>query len=271
MKFKYLIIFFNLIIIFFLFAIVLMPLILMGAGFAVNFWRTAWPMALILFFVLVGINAFFLSNYRLLVLLEREDWPALAYYLEQKVFGKDQYSSRKVRLLANSYLAMNDFASVSQLETKAASAKPAVIGKNALIFGVARILSGDHKGAAAFFQTCLEKGKVEEEEWVRWFYGFSQMLTGAFRQAEQEFAALAISARDALVTGLSAYFLGTVLAKHSLRSEECCSISEKGRDRVRKAFKNEGGWKKEAEKAGTDVHTAIIRKYIDEACPWVFG
>jgi len=205
------------------------------------------------------------------MLLEREDWPALAYYLEQKVFGKGQYSSRKVRLLANSYLVMSDFPSVLQLESKAAAAKPAVIGKNALFFGVARLLSGDHRGAAAFFQACLERGKVEDEQWVRWFCGFSHMLAGSFSQAEAEFTALAISARNILITGLSAYFLGIVLVKYSLNPQECRSIFEKGRDRVRKAFKNAGGWKKEAEKAITEVHTAIIRKYIDEASPWLFG
>jgi len=271
LKFKYLIIIFNIIAFFSLFAVVLLPFMLMGPGFTAQFWKTAWPIVLILILVLVGLNIFFLVNYRLLMLLEREDWPALAYYLEQKVFVEGQYSSRKVRLLANSYLVMGDFASVLQLESKTAAAKPAIIGKNALVFGVARLLSGDHRGAATFFQACAEKGKAEDEQWVRWFCGFSHMLAGFFSEAEAEFTALAISARNILITGLSAYFLGNILAKYSFNPQECRSISEKGRDRVKKAFKNAEGWKKAAEKTGNEIHTAIIRKYIDEASPWLFG
>ena len=271
LKFKYLVIVFNIIILFFLIVIALMPMLLMGSGFTVNSWKTAWPIALVLVLALGGLNVFFLLNYKLLILLEREDWPALAYYLEQKVFGKGQYTSRKVRLLANSYLIMSDFASILQLESKTTAARPAIIRKNALIFGAARLISGDQQGAAAFFQSCLEKGKVEEEQWVRWFYGFSRTLAGDFGQAEMEFTTLAASSRDALITGLSAYFLGNILAKHSLNPDECRSISENGRARVRKTFKNMEGWKKEAEKAGSEVHTAIIRKYINEAGPWLFG
>lgn len=271
MKFKYLIIIFNIIVGFFLFAVVLLPFMLMGPELMAHFWKTSWPIILILILVLAGLNVFFIVNYRLLMLLEREDWPALAYYLEQKVFGEGQYSSRKVRLLANSYLVMGDFASVLQLESKAEAANPAIIGKNALVFGVARLLSGDHRGAAAFFQTCPKKGRVENEQWVRWFCGFSHMLAGFFSEAEAEFSALAISARNMLITGLSAYFLGNILAKYSFNAQECRSIFEKGRDRVKKALKNAEGWKKEAKKAGTEVYTAIIRKYIDEASLWLFG
>jgi len=225
---------------------------------------------MILIFVLIGLNIFFASNYRLLWLLEREDWPGLAYYLEEKVLTKNRYSSRNVRLLANSYLVMCDFPSIFNLESKTAAVKPRVIEKNLLVFGAAKILNGDHKGAAAFYKKSLDKGKVKEEQWVRWFFGFSQMLTGDFDNAETEFMALAASSGDALIAGLAAYFLACVLAKHSFKPEECQSVSESGRGRVRKIYKDFAAWKKEADNAGTEVHTAIIRKYIDEAGAWLF-
>jgi len=242
----------------------------MGPGFAASFWKTAWPIALILLIVLICLNAIFIANYRLLRLLEREDWPALAYYLEEKVYTKNQYNSKNVRLLANSYLVLCDFTSIFNLESKVAAAKPVIIEKNLLVFGAARILSGDLKGATSFLKKSLDKGKVREEQWVRWFYGFSEMLDSNFGRAEPEFMALAVSSGSALITGLSSYFLANILAKHSLKPGECQSVSENGRERVRKVFKDITAWKKEAENSGTEVHTAIIRKFIDEAGTWLF-
>jgi len=220
--------------------------------------------------LLVSMGIFFLFNYRLLSLLEREDWPALAYYLENKIFIKKRYSSRNVRLLASSYLVISDFHSILKLENKAQLIKPSVIGKSVLIFGAARILIGNHKEAAAFFKTHMEKIKRKDKQWTHWFYGFSNLLAGNFEATEPEFSSLAVSSNDALISGLSAYFLHSSLEKNSLKPEECRDTAEYGRKRVVKALKNADNWDREIKKTGTDIHIAIIRKYIDEAGKWIF-
>jgi hypothetical protein len=215
-------------------------------------------------------SIFFFFNYRLFSLLEREDWPALAYYLEQKIYVKGRYSDRNVRLLASSYLVISDFPSVLKLENKALLAKSPVIGKNALIFGVARVLSGGHKDAAVFFNTYLGKCKKKDRQWVRWFGGFSHLLGGAFAQAETEFLSLAVSSDSILITGLSAYFLQSSIEKHSLAPQKCHDTAENGRQRVINAINNEENWKIEKQKLGAEIHIAIISKYIDEAGKWLF-
>jgi hypothetical protein len=275
LKFKHLVIIFNIVIIFFLSAIALLPVLFMGPDFALVFWQSGWPLALILFLALVVLNVFFLQNYRLFMLLEREDWPALVDHLEQTVLGKGRYSYRKVRLLVNSYLVMSDSAAVLRLESKVAIAKPALLESNALAFGAARILGGDLKGAAEFFQTRLEKEKASnrrfaDTQWIRWFYGFSLVLASVFDKAEGEFKALASASNDAIVAGLSAYFLANTLLKHSLNPAECRSLADSGHERVKKTLKNIEGWKKESAKVETEVHAAIIKKYIDEAGIWLF-
>jgi len=216
-------------------------------------------------------SIFFLLNYRLFLLLEREDWPALAYYLEQKIFVKGKYSARNVRLLASSYLVISDFQSVLKLESKALLAKPSLVDKNVLIFGTAKVLSGSHTEAAAFFQSHLEKSRKEDKQWVRWFCGFSQLLSGAFNQAEPDFSSLAVSSDNVLITGLSAYFLHSSIEKHSLNLNKCREIAENGRKRVIKAINNAENWRKEAEKTGSEIHIAIIMKYINEAGKWLFS
>jgi len=270
LKFKYLIIAFSIIIVIIMLVAVLSPVLLAGQELAVNFRLIILPLLLFMLLLLVFMGVFFLLNYRLFSLLEREDWPALSYYLEEKLYVKDRYSAQRVRLLASSYFVVSDYTSVFKLESKAMLAKPSTVEKNALIFGAARILNGSHKEAAAYFKAYLGKGNKKEKQWIRWFYGFSQLLGGIYSIAEVEFMSMAISSDNPLITGLSAYFLDSSLVKHSLKPEECRVVAENGRSRVVKALKNAGNWKKEADKSGAEIHVAIIRKYIDEAGKWLY-
>jgi hypothetical protein len=223
--------------------------------------------------ILVCLGIFFLFNYRLFLLLEREDWPALAYYLEQKIFVKNRYNSRLVKLLASSYMVISDYPSVLKLENKTFLAKKSVVEKNVLVFGAARVISGDYKGATAFFKIHLDKSNLrkQDREWVRWFYGFSWLLSGVFDKAENEFLSTAVSSESALITGISAFFLAKNLVNKSLRQQGCLAAAEKGRSRVVEALKKFEGWIKEVKKAETEIHVAIIRKYIDQAGKWLFS
>ncbi len=195
----------------------------------------------------------------------------MAYYLEHKIYVKNRYSGRNVRLLASSYLVISDFQSVLKLENKAILAKPSVVNKNILIFGAARVLSGSHAEAAAFFNSHMGKCEKKDKEWVRWFCSFSQLLSGNFNQAEPDFSSLAVSSDNILITGLSAYFLHNSIEKRSLNSDKCHEIAENSRQRVIKAVKTVENWEKEADKVGAEIHIAIIRKYVNEAGKWLFS
>jgi hypothetical protein len=174
-----------------------------------------WPLALLLFLILCGWNVFYVTNRRLFSLLEREDWPALAEHLEQRIFRRGRYFSPLVRLLANSYLVLSDFAAVQALENKTAIAKPALVAENALVFGAARILSKNYGAAARFFaeQIGQDKGKnAGVKHWLEWYHGFALFLDGQYAPAAEEFKALALSSADALITALAAFFLAEFTA-----------------------------------------------------------
>jgi hypothetical protein len=239
----------------------------------VNFRFITLPLLLVMVLLLTGMGIFFFFNYRLLFLLEREDWPALGYYLEQKIYINGKYNVRNTRLLASSYLVTSDYPSVLKLESKANLVKPSVVQKNILLFGSARILSGNHTEAAMFFKTYLNKEELKgkEEHWARWFYGFSLLLGGNFNAAYLEFTPLVSTSKDLIITGISAYFLSNSIAKYCETPVECLSYAENGRLRVIKAAKNAEAWKKEVSRMSGDIHIAIIKKYIDEAGNYIFS
>jgi hypothetical protein len=271
LKFKSIFIIFNIIIIVFLVIVCFLPLMMLGSDFAAVFWRSGWPLILILALALVFLNIFYLSRRRLYRFLEREDWPALADYLESVVIRRGRYTPHLVRLLANTCLVMSDPAAVTNLEAKVAAARPATLEANALVFGTARILGGDTAGAAKFFAARLEKARGRDREWIRWYYGFSRLLNRQFEEAAEEFKALAVSSSDALITGLSSYFLDGTLRKNTGDGEECHRIAGEGADRVRKTIRNPGEWAKEVSKVETEVHAVLLRRYIGEAEIWLFG
>jgi hypothetical protein len=250
-----------------------LPQFFLGSGSSGQFWRLGWPLAVILFLLLAGMNVYFALNHRLFYLLEREDWPALVDYLEQRVIQKSHYTHGLVRLLANSYLVMSDSAGVTALENKAGIAKPALLDTNALVFGAARILGGDSQGASKFFQVRLEKGKLRprDKQWVHWYYGFSLLLARQFEQAAVEFRTLLSSSDDALITGLSAFFLSDTLLKYIEDKADYSALIDEGRTRVIAALKTPAGWHKEAVRIETEVHAAILQKYLEQAGAWLFG
>jgi hypothetical protein len=240
-------------------------------------------MILILALTLIILDIFYFSNRRLFTLLEREDYPALIGYLEMRVLRKGHYSPWLVQLLANTCLVMSDSAAVMNLENKIALVKPTLIESNALIFGVARILAGDTSGAARFFSARLEagqgrgrkppKGKKANNRdmpWIRWYCGFSLLLDRQFIQAADTFKVLAAESPDALIAGLSAYFLGDTLQRNTENGVLYLTAAREGRSRIQQFVKGRAQWLAEAEKLKTEIHAIILQKYIDEAGNWLF-
>jgi hypothetical protein len=221
---------------------------------------------------LVAFNIFYFINRRFFHLLEKEDWPALVRYLEDRIFKKGHYTPRLVRLLANTYLILSDSSSVLNLENKIAIAKPALVDANTLIFGTARILGKDIGGAVTFFFSRLNSTKIESVDWVRWYYGFSLLLDRQFSAAGDQFKTLAVGSKDGIITGLSAFFLGENLSKAvPQRNLEFTAAAIDGRNRLKKTFSTVDSWNREVKKILNEVYTVVLSKYINETAVWLFG
>jgi hypothetical protein len=165
---------------------------------------------------------------------------------------------------------MSDSRAVLNLENQTAAAKPALVEKNALIFGAARVLSGDAEGAARFFSERMTGAGGPGSLWIHWYYGFSLLLSRRFDAAAAEFRVLASVSPDALVTGLSAYFLAGAVARNAENPLECREAAETGKKRVTGALKNTAGWRREMTRASTEIHAAILRSYMEAAEDWLF-
>jgi hypothetical protein len=221
--------------------------------------------------ILLGMDLFYLYNHRLFYLLEREDWPALVLYLEDRIIKKGRYSSLLVRLLANTYLVLSDYRAVMSLEIKTAIAKPDLVDANALIFGTARILGKDYGEAVRFFEGKAGNGKRGTAAWVRWYSGFSQLLKGGGDKAADWFTGIAKEEDNVVLVGLSSYFLAAILTRMlPVRGIELMAAATDGRKRVRAALPAQSSWNKEVDKIRSEVHVAVLAKYLEEASEWLY-
>jgi hypothetical protein len=206
------------------------------------------------------------------LLLEKEDWPALVRYLEDRVIQKGKYTARLVRLLANSYLVLSDSAAVMSLENKTAIAKPSLIDANALVFGTARILGKDTTGAIRFFGTRINTVKPGLKEWVRWYHGFALLLNRQYKEAGEEFSLLARMSNDGVIAALSSYFLSDTIARAIPEKEyEYREIASAGKERVKKALPSLKNWSREVSRLSMEIHAAALTRYMDETARWLFG
>jgi hypothetical protein len=270
LKFKSIFIIFFTMALVFIAAIVFLPHFALDPSLAGLFRQLNMPFLIVIAFIFCVFSLFYLRNMRLFSLLEKENWPALVRYLEDRVIQKGNYSPRLLRLLANSYLVLSDAAAVIALENKTAAAKPGLLDENVLLFGTARILRKDISGAAHFFEARKATAKPRLKEWVYWYYGFSLLLDRQYEKAAREFSLLAREAKDGVVCALSSYFLFSSIAPSmGEKGPELEEISLEGRKRALQAL-SQRDWNRELTRLSTEIHVAAISRYMEETGRWLY-
>jgi len=275
LKFNSVIIFFNVLMVLFLGIIFVMPLLILGKDMALGFWRAGWFLAPLILGVLIFMDVFFALNYRIYTLLEKEDWPALIEELEVRVLQKGRYTPRLVVLLINAYLVLSDTKSVTELEKRLSGAKKSLVNDNALSFGTARILRKDFRGAVEFFAARLSERvrlKGNNAEWLRWYYGFSLLLSRRFEEAAEAFTLLARDGREVIPAALSSYFLHENLADFLFhRSVELREEAEAGKERIKKTLPTRNTWNREHKRVETEIYVAVLQPYMEKAANYLYG
>jgi hypothetical protein len=244
------------------------------------FIRSLRPLAAILVTVLIVLDIYYFSNRKLFRLLEREDWPALAEYLETRLPRRIPYPGRLVRLYANTCLVLSDSKAVIDLENKLTLVKPALVERNVLLFGAARVLGKDYAGALRFFTAhdrprgraglsgFFDGGRIRQARWLAWYRGFSLLLNRRFEEAAEKFRLLAAEASDPVTAGLAAWFLEKNLSQAAEGAREAAQAA---RERIRASLARRKDWDRETAKIETEIYAVILRNYIDEAGNWIYN
>ncbi len=211
MKFRTIFILFNIVLVFSFSFIFFMPFFLLGADYSLDFWAKNWPLAAFFLLVLSAFNAFFIYNWKLFILVEGEDWDALSSWLKQALLVKGRFSRRFVRLFVNASLLRSDIEGIEALEAALRDKRPALLAKDAVLFGAARLLKNDPAGTEAFLKPFLDRRGVEQASWLSFYYAFTLIMLKRPLDGAPRLKAL-LPSRDPLLSGLAAYLLGSLCA-----------------------------------------------------------
>jgi hypothetical protein len=176
-KFKTLFFLFNLIILVSFAFIFLMPLPVLGWEYAVSFWAQNWSIAVVFAVLLAALDTYFLFNWRLFSLLEREDWPGLSTLLEAELDRRGTLGIQKTKIFLNACLIGQNPGRISQLRETYVARKSPAVAKLALSLGLPLVLEGKCQEIEGFFGPLAESRQTGSDgPWIRWCLAFGRLL-----------------------------------------------------------------------------------------------
>jgi hypothetical protein len=246
--------------------IFLTPLLLLGGDWFSVFWTRNWPIAIVFIVTLAGVDAYFLLNWKLFMALEREDWAAVAGFLEQRIFRKGRVLSAHVRLLLNTYLVTSNTEGILALEAYLATRRPGMIARFSLQFGIPHLLAKDPKDPEAFFRGLLGSERVADRDWVRWNHAFSLLQMKKPEDARRELDALIDSVTEPVLLLLALYLLDVLARDDAALESKVARLRDELRSRHTPAT-----FQKDIEKAGKNMQVVVLSRLLQDALQWLFA
>ena len=141
MKFTALFLVFNIVILGSFLTIFLVPVAFLGVAFLGEFVSRNWYAGLLFLLVLGAVNFYFIVNWRLFRMLEREDFAGVATELESRIFTARRVRRLYVQLLVNAYLMLRRPVDIRNVERAVRAYRPELLGRVAFQLAVPYIVA----------------------------------------------------------------------------------------------------------------------------------
>ena len=268
MKLKVLVIIFNAVLLTIFFTVLSFSFFTAGTEFIGSFFKNYWIFILFFTFLFIGMNIFFISNWKLITTLESDDWPALSLYLETEIFEKHHITAKKARLLCEISILLGDFEILKRLERVLEEYKPEYIRTFASRFAAAKLLSNDYQGLAEFMARTVVQPH-ETSPWIPFYDAFSAQMLRCYREAAEKFSRMLETEQDPLVRLLGVYFMDYGLYHYlGIDKDDADKRIEAEKRKLKKHSLQY--WKKYVQKEKQNIHVLVLTKAIDDALTWLF-
>ena len=264
MKFKLIFALFNIVIVVSFLVIYLMPLFMLGWEYTRAFWSSNWGLPLIFLAIIGALNGYFVFNWRLFQLLEREDWGALAGHLEHRIYHRKIILAQQVRILVNAYLVRSDLSAVGKLEAFVREHRAKMLPRVALVLGIPHLLRNDGEAMERYFGEFAES-TVRDRYWLRWCLAFSHVLVRKQQRAVEILEGLANRVREPVLLLLCAYLLDS-----SRPGEDQPGSAVTGAKNALKKRYSSSSLAEEVERSKNHVQVVILSRLIEDASDWLF-
>ena len=242
------------------------PLLLLGGDWFSAFWSRNWVIAIVFVVTLGAVDGYFALNWKLFTGLEKEDWVAVASFLEKRIYRAGWLPSNRVRLLLNTYLVTSNTDGILALEAYLARRKPSFVGRFSLPFGIPHLLARDPKDAEVFFRALLTSPKVADRDWVAWNHAFSLLQMKSPEEAKAELTGLAERVTEPVLLLLCLYLLDVVARSDAALETRVGEM----RDRLA-AGQTPETFQQAIEKSSGNMQVVVLSKLIRDAVQWLFA
>ena len=268
MKLKVLIVIFNAVLLTIFFTMLSFSFFTTDIEFIGSFFKNYWIFIFFFITLFLGINIFFISNWKLINTLEAEDWPALSLYLETEIFEKHHITAKKIRLLCEISILLGDFEILKQLEQLLEEHKPEYIRTFASRFAAAKLLSSDYQELADFIARITVQSH-ETSAWIPFYDAFSAQMLKHFREAAEKFSRILETEQNPLVRLLGIYFMASGLYHYlGIGKDEANKRIDAEKQNLKKQSLQH--WEKYVQKEKQNIHALVFTKAIDDALIWLF-
>jgi len=270
MKFKTIFLIFNVVVLVSFLFVFFAPMLVLDAAYAATFLARNWFLALSFLAILGALNAFFIRNWKLFSLLESEDWPALAAYLSEEINDKGRISNRTVKVYVNSLLLLSDLEGIEKLEALLASKRPKILSRNALLFGVTKLLKGDYLAARGFLSGYAGNRGCEDRDWLSFDLAFADLVLKDWSAALPLLEPLS-EKRDVILRSLAGFYLDVLSGRSpGPEADRAKAAAEKVKAGILKRCKRKA-WEARAAEAREDIKGVVLTKMIEDAALWIYG
>lgn len=266
MKFKTIFFLFNGIILFSFLFIALMPLFVLGGEYTRIFWGENWFLALIFLVFISVLDAYFMINWKMFSLLEKEDWPGLTAYLENEVYEKNRLNSRNIRMMINTSLTISNLDKIIRLEKEIREKKPNLLGRYGAMLGIPYLLNQNKEEGKVFFRECINRGTPKDLPWLQWCYSFLLLSGKELEEANPYLSDLSSQNKDSILRLLSLYLLSTI-SENSTNE-----VLEQNKAAFLIKFPDRISLQKEVRKSkNNNIVVLLLSSILDDSQSWLYG
>lgn len=266
MRFRLLFLVFNVVIIVSFVLIFLMPAFVLGWEYTRVFWSTNWPIGAVFVVVLIGLNVYFLSNWKVFTLLEQEAWEEVRAHLESQLFDRNRASAQGIRILINSYVVTGSLERMDRLAALLKEKHPRLAARLALELALPRLLSGNGATMVEELGATSQVPGTRRPLWIHWCHAVALMMASRLEDAKQALIVVTREARDPLLKLLSA----SMLQPYGKGDEETRAFVASAKAELTANWSREKIGR-EVDRHRQNLHVLLLSSQLEKASDWAFG
>ncbi|THB68280.1 MAG: hypothetical protein D6B26_00750 [Spirochaetaceae bacterium] len=266
MKFKAIFLVFNVIIVFSMVLLFVLPTLLLDWDFSLMFWQSNWYLVLVCLMLIVGVNFFFFRYWRVYELLEQEDWDALQSFLKTEIFDKHRFRHLYIRLYIHTAIVRAKPDEISELRELLQSRNLRQYKRFALELGLPEIFRNDAPAMEEFFGQFIELATGARRLWLVLLYAFSLFLQKRLEEARPHIEKVLDVAKDPLLIVMSLYIFVAYSSddsnvKQRIADTKALLKKRYSRDAMMRIL----------EKGREMVVLLVLEQFVRDAIDWLYG